>query len=215
MTLSVADRPTPPASEHLARRGQRRGTVRAASACRRRRRRPTRSPRPATAASRRPRRSPSASMSKSLAPVRSTSSSPTTRPGLTDADGDNSDWIEIHNPNPSPSTSAAGTSATTRSTWRKYTIPSTADRRRRVRRAVRFGQARRGRVSSSPKNGGILALSDPTATSCRNSRPSYPPQFDDISYGTGQRRRDLPRANARCSQRSAPQRDRPPRSTEL
>jgi len=102
--------------------------------------------------------------------------------GLTDADGDFSDWIEIHNPNPFAIDLGGWHLTDDPLDPQKYTIP--------VQQipaggfVVLFASEKPGAISFKlTKGGDYLALSDPEGTLLQEFAPMFPAQFDDVSYG--------------------------------
>ena len=102
--------------------------------------------------------------------------------GLTDSDGDFSDWIEIHNPNPFAIEIGGWHLSDDPLDPQKYSIPS-----QQINAGgylILFASDKQGAVNFLlSKSGDYLALSDPEGNITQEFSPSYPAQFDDVSYG--------------------------------
>lgn len=105
--------------------------------------------------------------------------------GLTDADGDPEDWIEIHNPNPF---------AIELEGWSLTDNPLRPDKWKFPTRNIRAGEYLI--VFASKKSGALdtsfrlamageyLALISPEDEVVSEFAPAYPAQFSGVSYGT-------------------------------
>ncbi|MGI9245078.1 MAG: CotH kinase family protein, partial [Verrucomicrobiales bacterium] len=103
--------------------------------------------------------------------------------GLADPDGDRSDWIEIYNPNPFAIDLGGWHLSDDPADPEKYTIP--AQQLEAGGYLVLFASDKPGAVNFQlAKAGGFLALSDPDGNLVQAFDPSYPAQFDDVSFGT-------------------------------
>ena len=102
--------------------------------------------------------------------------------GLTDPDGDFSDWIEIHNPNPFAIDIGGWHLSDDPLDPQKYVIPS-----QQIDAGdflILFASDKPGAVNFLLSKGGdYLALTDPDGNIVQEFSPTYPPQFDDVSYG--------------------------------
>lgn len=104
--------------------------------------------------------------------------------GLTDPDGDFSDWIEIHNPNPFAIEIGGWHLSDDPADIQKFVIP--AQQIPANGYLVLFASDKDGAVNFQLlKDGDYLALSDPEGNISQEFSPTYPPQFDDVSYGAG------------------------------
>lgn len=108
--------------------------------------------------------------------------------GITDEEGNRSDWIELHNPNPFAIDLGGWHLTDDPLDPEKYTFPPLQISAGGYR--VFFANNRPGGLNFQlSKSGDYLALSDPDGNLVSEFSPAYPPQFDDISYGlsnTGQ-----------------------------
>ncbi len=108
---------------------------------------------------------------------------------ITDEDGDNTDWIEIQNPDATP-VNMAGWSLTDVQNVQAWTFPAVTIPARGI--LLVFASGKNRKVVGQPLHtsfelragGEYLALLRPDGTPAREFAPSYPPQFPDISYGT-------------------------------
>ena len=102
--------------------------------------------------------------------------------GLTDADGDFSDWIEIHNPNPFVIELGGWHLSDNSLDPQKFCIPP-----QKIPAGgfiILFASNKDGGMGFQlAKSGDSLALSDPEGNIVQEFSPMYPAQFDDISYG--------------------------------
>ena len=102
--------------------------------------------------------------------------------GLTDSDGDFSDWIEIHNPNPFAINVGGWHLSDDPIDPQKYVIPS-----QQIDAGdflIFFASDKPGAVNFLLSKGGdYLALTNPDGNIVQEFSPVYPPQFDDVSYG--------------------------------
>ncbi len=102
--------------------------------------------------------------------------------GLTDVNGDFSDWIEIHNPNPFTIDLGGWHLTDNPLDPQKYSIPP-----RQIPAGgfvVLFASEKPGAISFKlTKEGDYLALSDPDGVIVQEYAPMYPAQFDDVSFG--------------------------------
>ena len=102
--------------------------------------------------------------------------------GLTGADGDHPDWIEIHNPNPFAIDIGGWHLSDDPQDPQKYSLPP-----QQVPAGgfvVLFASDKPGTVNFLlAKAGDYLALSDPDGEIVQEFAPTYPPQFDDVAYG--------------------------------
>jgi hypothetical protein len=102
--------------------------------------------------------------------------------GLTDADGDFSDWIEIHNPNPFVIELGGWHLTDDPLDLQKYAIPALQIPAGGF--VVLFASEKPGAISFKlTKEGAYLALSDPRGIIGQEFAPMFPAQFDDVSYG--------------------------------
>jgi hypothetical protein len=102
--------------------------------------------------------------------------------GLADPDGDISDWIEIHNPNPFAMDLGGWHLTDDPLDPQKYTLPP-----QQIPAGgflILFASNKDGSVRFQlGKSGDYLALSDPEGNIVQEFSPRYPAQFDDVSYG--------------------------------
>lgn len=102
--------------------------------------------------------------------------------GITDEEGNRSDWIELHNPNPFAIDLGGWHLTDDPADLEKFTFPPEQIPARGYR--VFFANNRPGGLSFQlSKSGDYLALTDPDGNLVSEFSPAYPPQFDDISYG--------------------------------
>ena len=102
--------------------------------------------------------------------------------GITDDEGNRSDWIEIHNPNPFAIDLGGWHLTDDPANLEKYTFPPTQIPAGGYQ--IFFANNRpEGLDFQLSRNGDYLALTDPNGNLISEFSPAYPPQFDDISYG--------------------------------
>ena len=113
--------------------------------------------------------------------------------GLTDEDGEHSDWIEIHNPGARPLPLLGWSltdDASRRNSWNFPDVTVAAGSR-----LVVFASAKDRRSLATPLHtsfrltsaGEYLALVRPDGTLASEFAPAYPPQVPDVSYGLASR----------------------------
>lgn len=102
--------------------------------------------------------------------------------GLTDPDGDFSDWIELYNPNPFAIDIGGWHLTDDPLDLQKYTIPPQQIEAGQF--VILFATNKDDALNFQlSKSGDYLALVDPDGNILQEFAPTYPPQFDDVSYG--------------------------------
>ena len=102
--------------------------------------------------------------------------------GLIAPDGNRSDWIELHNPNPFAIEIGGWHLSDDSTQLEKFTFPSgqIPAGGYKIFFADSSLEALNFKLS---KTGDYLALSDPNGNLSSEFSPAYPAQFDDVSYG--------------------------------
>ncbi len=102
--------------------------------------------------------------------------------GILAPDGNRSDWIELHNPNPFAIEIGGWHLSDNPVDLEKFTFPPGQIPAGGY--AVFFADNSPGSLNFQlAKSGDFLALSDPNGNIVSEFSPTYPPQFDDVSYG--------------------------------
>ncbi len=107
--------------------------------------------------------------------------------GLADAEGDREDWIEIHNPNPFTIDLAGWSLTDDPARPDKWVFPAASSSIAAGGYLVVFASEKDlpGHSNFRLERGGeYLALFDPQGEAATEFAPAYPPQFDDIAFGT-------------------------------
>jgi hypothetical protein len=117
---------------------------------------------------------------------------------ISDEDGNHSDWIEIYNPDVTAVNMAGWSLTDLQSNLQKWTFPAVTIPAKGHLLVFASGQDRK--VVGQPlhtsfdlkASGEYLALVKPDGSTITTEfAPVYPPQFEDISYGTSQATTDL------------------------
>jgi hypothetical protein len=117
---------------------------------------------------------------------------------ISDEDGNHSDWIEIYNPETTAVNMAGWSLTDLQSNLQKWTFPAVTIPAKGLLLVFASGQDRK--VVGQPlhtsfdlkASGEYLALVKPDGSTITTEfAPMYPPQFEDISYGTSQATTDL------------------------
>lgn len=110
--------------------------------------------------------------------------------GLADEDGDHSDWLEIHNPDPTPVSLNNWSLTDNASNLRKWIFPNVSIPANGY--LIVFASNKNRRVPGQPlhtnfalsADGEYLALTKPDgSTRTTEFAPGFPPQYPDVSYG--------------------------------
>lgn len=102
--------------------------------------------------------------------------------GILAPDGSHSDWVELHNPNPFAIEIGGWHLSDDSTDLEKFTFPSGQIPAGGY--LVIFADDSPGSLNFQlAKSGDYLALSNPDSNVVSEFSPTYPPQFDDVSYG--------------------------------
>jgi hypothetical protein len=102
--------------------------------------------------------------------------------GLIAPDGNRSDWIELHNPNPFAIEIGGWHLSDDSTQLEKFTFPSGQISAGGYK--IFFADSSLEALNLKlAKTGDYLALSDPNGNLSSEFSPAYPAQFDDVSYG--------------------------------